>query len=168
MDGGGLTNVYIDTMARRFAVRGTFCGVFSSDTIPAELADRPTRFSLICNLSRERELGTHFVAITCTRQQVYYFDPVGLPCISADIARFLDRCAAGRRRWRRRRRRNERTIQHPQSSFCGFYTLLFVLLFDRGARWQTLRFLGGNRSGTLFANDAHCLSYLKREIMLTR
>jgi hypothetical protein len=162
-DGGGLSNIYIDGVARRCAVNGTFCGVFSSDAVPEDLAERGSRFSLVCNLSREHEKGTHFVVVACTPRRVYYLDPTGLPCTNTELLRFLAHCG-------RRRRRlvycNSKTIQHPLSSFCGFYALLFVLRFDRGARWQTLLFADDHRDSTdLFANDALCLHYLKCEIV---
>jgi hypothetical protein len=169
MSSGGLSNIYLDRLGRDYAA-GTFCGVFSSDTIPPELAKRSTRFSFICNLSRERDEGTHFIAVTCTPRRLCYFDPLGLPCIDASINTFLAACRQGRQpRWRQICF-SDRTIQHPLSYFCGFYTLLFVLRFEHRASWQALPFACdcSGESAALFVNDTLCIQFLKRELMTNK
>jgi hypothetical protein len=169
-EAAGLTNVYIERLALQFAPT-TFCGVFSSDTLPAhrelETFDRrwrrKRRFSLICNLSREREEGTHFIVVAATSHRIYYLDPTGLPCPDTRIASFLSECAQHRDIVYF----NEQTIQHPWSYFCGYYALLFVLRFDRGASWQTNLFVCDKRDSTdLFVNDTLCIHYLKHELLL--
>jgi hypothetical protein len=161
--GAGLTNVYLEKLARQFAPQ-TFCGVYSSDTLPRKLAtSRRQRFSIICNLSRRHEEGTHFVAVAATSRSVYYLDPTGLPCVDACIISFLSECGRDTIYF------NKQTIQHPMSYFCGYYALLFILRFDRGAGWQTNLFVCDKRdSADLFANDTLCVHYLKHELSRDR
>ena len=80
----GITNIAIDQI---LSSCGTFYGTFSADSIPRELATR-TRFSIICNLSKINEVGTHFVTIIVYEKCVLYIDSFGLPCFNSNIKEF--------------------------------------------------------------------------------
>ena len=56
----GLTNKYIENLVHILDISNSFKGVFSSDNIPL-FSDY--NVSLICNLSKSNEKGSHFVAI---------------------------------------------------------------------------------------------------------
>ena len=58
-----LTNNDIDAMLQRNCKQ--FKGVFSCDNIPEYVQESKT-FSIICNLSREGEQGSHFITILKT------------------------------------------------------------------------------------------------------
>ena len=66
MNGIGLTNHYIERFL--YNRSKTFKGVFSSDTLPKFKND----FTLISNLSKKNEVGTHFVCIAYKKGKLYY------------------------------------------------------------------------------------------------
>ena len=61
-DDKGLTNVYIETFLHKYCKK--FFGCFSSNNLPTNMTDIDS-FSIICNLSKRNEEGTHFITIIC-------------------------------------------------------------------------------------------------------
>ena len=59
MEEGGISNVYIDHLMNKFS--SSFRGTFSIDTIPTF---NDESFSLIANLSKGNEKGSHLIAIS--------------------------------------------------------------------------------------------------------
>jgi hypothetical protein len=178
----GISNLYIDALLRPRSA--AFLGVFSSDTLPPMAAvPKRKRFSLVCNLSKAGEPGTHFVTVLCNAVEdggrLLYIDSFGLPCTHPDIARFLQRVCRHRsqqrqqqRQQRRRRARgwlhNTTTLQHPLSKYCGFYALLFGLYAEQVKNCHPdrveLSFVDSSE-GDLFANDALCIHYIKQLLL---
>ena len=58
MDVGGVSNIYINDLMKKISC--SFRGTFSRDNIPTFEEEN---FSIIVNLSKEGETGTHFIAI---------------------------------------------------------------------------------------------------------
>ena len=65
----GISNKYIEQFMSRFKI--DFKGVFASDEIPFFPG---SNFSLICNLSRKNDKGSHFIAIYVLSKTIIYFD----------------------------------------------------------------------------------------------
>jgi hypothetical protein len=143
----GLTNLFITAFLTKHS--RTFQGTFSADSIPQKLSVRK-RFSIVCNLSNENAIGTHFVTIIAFSHYVLYIDSLGLPCFVRDIAEFLNVL-------RRPVFYNLMQIQHLDSSFCGFYALLYVLYFETRCKIK-LEF----SAEQLLANDTLCVEYIMR------
>jgi hypothetical protein len=142
----GVSNIYLDEVL--FQVSKTYRGCFASDCIPKHLT-KEDDFSLICNLSKRSDKGSHFVSIVSTNNKMYYLDPLGLPCFVDGIANFLRAC-------NKPVLVNETQVQDVDSYFCGFFCMLFVIAFDHKCFWQ-LRFFKSD----LKRNDDLCITYIK-------
>ena len=114
----GISNKYMEKLMGNFDLN--FKGVFSSDYIPFFSG---YNFSLICNLSKTKEKGTHFVAMYVSKNSVIYFDPFGLKCHTQSICLYLEM-------YKRKIIESLVTIQHPLSFHCGFYCIGFVFALD--------------------------------------
>ena len=139
----GLSNVYIEGLLRSKCCK--FVGVYSCNNLPD--LNRSCMFSLVCNLSEDDEPGTHFITILHTERNIIYIDPFGHPCENEKIQTFI-------RSFDRAPIYNETQIQDYESSFCGFYAILFCLYFEHPES-VVLRF---NRR--LANNDNLCIDYI--------
>ena len=75
-----ISNIYIDQLMKK--ISWSFRGTFSCNNIPIF---NDENFSLIVNLSREGEIGTHFIAIIISSNQILYFDSFGIQNTNDDI-----------------------------------------------------------------------------------
>ena len=73
MEENGISNVYIDKLMKKISCR-SFNGTFSIDNIPVFDDDV---FSIIINLSKQNEIGTHFIAVYVLENKIIYFDSFG-------------------------------------------------------------------------------------------
>ena len=140
----GISNRYIESIL--FPSCKYFRGVFSANTIPLVLTNCET-FSLVCNLSKVEEEGSHFVSILASRSHVLYIDSLGLPCIVKEISSFLQKLD-------RPVFYNVTPIQAVTSKFCGFYCILFILHHGR----QNVQLKFGSKN--LEENDNLCINYI--------
>lgn len=116
----GISNHYITSVLNPSCVN--FRGVYSANTIPLRLL-KVDVFSIVCNLSKVDEPGSHFVAVIVQPQEIFYMDSFGSPCITPEIVGFLKKI-------NKPVVYNTRQIQDFSSKLCGFYSILFVLYFD--------------------------------------
>ena len=84
MEEGGISNMYIDNLMEK--ISSSFRGTFSIDKIPMF---KEEKFSIIVNLSKENEKGTHFIGISVSKNVVVYFDSYGLETIDLTIEKYL-------------------------------------------------------------------------------
>jgi hypothetical protein len=63
----GISNVYIDTLMEK--ISSSFRGTFSIDNIPMFTEKS---FSIIVNLSKENEKGTHFIGISLFKNVIVF------------------------------------------------------------------------------------------------
>jgi hypothetical protein len=143
---GGITNKYIESILLE-QCSDNFKGVFSSDNVPHHLA-ATNQFSIICNLSKENEKGSHFISIIAFEDYVFYIDSFGLPCYESSLKKFLSKTS-------RPIFFNTVQIQDFSSNFCGFYCMLFVLYFNARVK-KKMTF-----SNNLSLNDSICVNYIK-------
>ena len=68
MDQSGISNTYIDHLMDKISY--SFRGTFSADNI-SKFVDRLS--SLIINLSNEGQIGSHFIALFITDNEIIYF-----------------------------------------------------------------------------------------------
>lgn len=85
-------------------------------------------FSVISNLSRRSEEGTHFVAFILREKTLLYLDPLNIYVeLNKDINDFLS--------WHQQRGvqvcKLSHAIQSLYSNYCGFFSLFFCLLFNK-------------------------------------
>ena len=64
----------------------SFKGTFSIDKIPTY---KDEKLSIIVNLSKENEEGTHFIGITSSKDTIIYFDSYGIEYINLTIEKYL-------------------------------------------------------------------------------
>ena len=84
MEEEGISNVYIDDLMNK--ISKTFCGTFSIDNIPVIGDDV---FSVIVNLSKENEKGTHFIALSSLESKIIHFDSFGNQNINKTLEKYL-------------------------------------------------------------------------------
>ena len=124
----GLSNIFIEK--NLYKVTKKFKGVFSSDNIPNKLQNL-NDFSIICNLSKENEIGTHFITILVKDKEIFILDSLGDTSIFGDVTpinKFLKKVMN-----RRTLYRNSQQLQSLTSQYCGFYCIYFVLLFEKNS-----------------------------------
>ena len=92
------------------------------------------RFYINFKSFKKDEVGTHFVLIALKNNTVYYFDPLGLPCINSHISNFMKNLA-------KKIVSNLLQFQCLNSFFCGYYCILFVLLHDLGISFKKFQSL---------------------------
>lgn len=124
----GLTNFYIERVMKK--VSKIFKGVYSCNTIPNLKLHK--KFSIIVNLSRDDQQGTHWVSIFRNHKMLVYYDSLGLPLTNRDIKSFL--CKINNHY-------NYNLFQNQcyDSYNCGFYCLLFCLMLEKGMSFDDFK-----------------------------
>ena len=84
MEEEGISNIYIDNLMNK--ISKTFWGTFSIDNIPLIKNDI---FSVIVNLSKQNEKGTHFIAVSSRKNRIIYFDSLGNQNIDITLEKYL-------------------------------------------------------------------------------
>lgn len=144
----GLTNIYLDKILIKRC--SDYVGIYSSNNIPLQVGEGRKKYSLICNLSEEGESGSHFITILVMGGRwLYYLDSLGLPCLSQHIMK-----------WMTKQKlpifHNSVAIQSANSLLCGYYCMLYVLLYDSNTKSPiTAQF-----SKDYEDNDKKCVEYL--------
>lgn len=117
----GISNIYIKDLLMPRTKK--FKNVYACDDIPSSLRNKKT-FSIIVNLSKSHEPGTHWVAIFKDKDRLIYYDPIGFPLVNKYIKDFLQ---SFKQNWEY----NLFEYQCIQSKLCGFFVILFVLLMEQ-------------------------------------
>lgn len=116
-----ISNFFIDSVLRPLCSH--YQSTFASDMIPRSLTN-VRHFSLVTNLSKHGFPGSHWCTVIRNDQDIFYIDPLGLPCISEDIQDFLD-CFKGLNVMQ-----NRQQIQAFDSQYCAFYCVFLALLYE--------------------------------------
>lgn len=130
-----------------------FQGVYSSNNIPRCIVGMK-KFTLICNHSKLGEPGSHFVTIVGFPNYMLYIDTFGQPCRIKEISNFLNL-------FDRPIHYNSTQIQSDLSYFCGFYSIMYVLYFEKrftNTHFGKIKFDSVN----LINNDDVCLDAIKQ------
>lgn len=144
------TNIYLDKLLN--PICQNYGGCFSCDTIP--IIKAPINF--IVNLSKEREIGTHFIALIIKEQSIFYFDSFGLPCTNEDILTYMGKLS-------RQVFYNKLKVQDISSKMCGYYCALIVLRNDSACQLKgDLSFYTDSK--LLHLNDKLCTDYICQTI----
>lgn len=113
----GLTNKQLEDLGRQILCKNHFLGVFPADGMPTIKTHKNT--SLIFNLSKHNEPGTHYVAILFLNKKIYYFDSFGKPLTNKNIKQHLIKQKLPIFY-------HKRSIQHKTSIYCGFFCLAYL------------------------------------------
>ena len=90
MPSHSLTNFEIQKYCQNYAKQSLknetrFNGVYSRDNLPDKIKD----CSYIINLNEYSDIGTHWVALYVSNNDVTYFDSFGVEHISKEIKKFI-------------------------------------------------------------------------------
>jgi len=147
----GLSNDYIEKTGLKILKNHCFLGVFPCDRRPT--IDQRKKFSLVFNTGHSQSTGEHFVAIYCNKNKLYYFDSLGGTNIDVNISDFIQEIIR-----RRALILCNKPIQHPISSFCGFYCLAFLLAKDKLCDDKI--FYSHFNKKSLFENDKNAVYFI--------
>ena len=152
----GLTNIYVEKLGKSLFKRKKFLGVFPCDLIKF----KSKTFSLICNLSKHNEVGTHFVALFCRNKKLTFFDPLGDKLENKFIIKFLDKLNLTKLSDLKLK------IQNDESSFCGFYCIAFLIACYENKLLQFFSKMKRckNNEEICKINDINCIKFICKYI----
>ena len=77
-----LTNFEIQ---KYYETEPRFNGVFSRNNLPEKINDR----AYVINLDEYADLGTHWIALFCNKNEIIYFDSFGVEHVPEEIKEFV-------------------------------------------------------------------------------
>jgi len=113
----GLTNNQLEKLAKK-KLGKSFLGVYPCDAKPKNIKNR-SNISLIFNLSKHNEKGTHYIAVYIKSKEILYFDSYGKKLTNKYIKSRL-------KKLNKPILYQTKKIQHKDSIFCGFYCLAYL------------------------------------------
>ena len=146
MGDGGISNIYIDSLMEK--ISSSFRGTFSIDKIPMF---KDENFSIIVNLSKENEKGTHFIGISSSKDTIIYFDSYGIEYINLTIEKYL-------KKYRKRILHSNVQLQHVFSSHCGYFCVSFILCLENNI--PLYKFLKMFHKKDFYLNDYICIQII--------
>ena len=116
----GYFNIDIDKFLREYCP--SYIGIYAPDTLPK--LQKKKIGCLITNLSNSKTIGTHYVSIIITKNDVIYIDPFGMNAEDERIRNFLqsfDKPVSF----------NCEQIQSFTSNECGLYAAVMCIYYDK-------------------------------------
>ena len=90
-----------------------FNGVFSRDNLPKKIKDG----AYVINLDEYTDVGTHWIALFCNRNEIVYFDSFGVEHVPEEIKEFIGN---------KNIKANIFRIQANNSVMCGYFCIGFI------------------------------------------
>ena len=90
-----------------------FNGVFSRNNLPKKIKDG----AYVINLDEYADVGTHWVALFCNRNEIVYFDSFGVEHVPKKIKEFI---------WNKNIKSNIFRVQQNNSIMCGYFCNGFI------------------------------------------
>lgn len=140
----------------------TYAGAFACDNIPLKWIEvqmkkkQQVTFSLISNLSKAGDKGTHWVAIIVTQACTLYMDPFGNLCTNPNLIHLMMMI-------KKPIFTNVHSMQHLRTDYCGLYCAALILHFNQSPSVQhinTPNFLYHN----IMENDKICYNYIMQRL----
>jgi hypothetical protein len=150
----GITNRDLEKLCKQFLDKN-FLGVYPSDALPQ--SNKPIQ-SVIFNLSKHDEEGSHFIAILKTPRKIFYFDSFGKDCSNENIKKFI-------LNFNIKIEYNKFQIQNDTSSLCGYYCFYFLhtCSLKRRSLNYFIKIFTTNKN-QLFINELKLLKYILKII----
>ena len=123
-----------------------FNGVFSRNNLPKKIKDG----AYVINLDEYADVGTHWIALFCNRNEIVYFDSFGVEHVPEEIKEFV---------------RNKNIIanifwvQENNSVMCGYFCIGFIDFMLAGKKLTD--FMSMFSPDDAKKNDEIILSYFK-------
>ena len=114
----GISNIFINDVMDK--ISRSFQGTYSIDNIPTI---KNNDFSIIINLSKQNEKGSHFVAIFNKQNKIIYFDSFGNQNIHRTLQKFI-------KKHKKQVTYSNIQLQHIFSNHCGFFCMSFILCLE--------------------------------------
>ena len=90
-----------------------FNGVFSRNNLPKKIKDG----AYVINLDEYADVGTHWIALFCNRNEIVYFDSFGVEHIPEEIKKFIGNKDI---------KANIFRVQANSSVMCGYFCIGFI------------------------------------------
>ena len=100
-----------------------FNGVFSRNNLPKKIKDG----AYIINLDEYADVGTHWIALFCNRNEIVYFDSFGVEHIPEEIKEFIKKFPKNKNI-----KANIFRIQEKNSIMCGYFCIGFIAFMLAG------------------------------------
>ena len=90
-----------------------FNGIYSRDNLPKQIKDG----AYVINLDEYEDIGTHWIALFCKKNEIVYFDSSGVEHIPEEIKEFIGN---------RKIKANIYRVQATTSIMCGYFCIGFI------------------------------------------
>ena len=90
-----------------------FNGVFSRNNLPKKVKDG----AYVINLDEHADVGTHWIALFCDRNEIVYFESFGVEHIPEEIKELIGN---------KNRKANIFRVQRNDSVMCGYFCIGFI------------------------------------------
>ena len=94
-----------------------FNGVFSRNNLPKKIKDG----AYVINLDEYADVGTHWIALFCNRNEIVYFDSFGVEYIPEEIKEFIEEFSGNKNI-----KTNIFRLQEDNSIMCGYFCIGFI------------------------------------------
>ena len=125
-----------------------FNGVFSRNNLPKKIKDG----AYVINLDKYADVGTHWIALFCNRNEIVYFDSFGVEHIPEEIKEFIGN---------KNIKTNIFRVQANDSVMCGYFCIGFIDFILAGTKLTDYTNLFSPHH--FKKNGNIILSYLKNE-----
>ena len=125
-----------------------FNGVFSRNNLPKKIKDG----AYVINLDEYADVGTHWIALFCNRNEIVYFDSFGVEHVSEEIKIFVEN---------KNIKANIFQVQANNSVMCGYFYIGFIDFMLAGKKLTD--FTNMFSLHDFEKNDDIILSYFKDE-----
>ena len=140
-----LTNFEIQ---RYYENEHRFNGVYSRNNLPKKIKDG----AYVINLDEYADVGTHWIALFCNRNEIVYFDSFGVEHVPEEIKEFIGN---------KNIKANIFRVQANNSVMCGYFCIGFIDFMIAGKKLSGFTSMF---SPFVFENnDSTNLSYFKDE-----
>ena len=97
-----------------------FNSVYSRDNLPKKIKDG----AYVINLDEYEDIGTHWIALFCNKNEIAYFDNFGVEHIPEEIKEFIGNTKI---------KANIFRLQANNSIMCGYSCIGFILSYFKDA-----------------------------------
>ena len=125
-----------------------FNGVFSRNNLPKKIKDG----AYVINLDEYADVGTHWVLLFCSRNEIFYFDSFGVEHVPEEIKGFIEN---------KNIKANIFRLQANDSVMCGYFCIRFIDFMLAGK--ELTDFTNLFSLNDFKKNDNIILSYFKNE-----
>ena len=123
-----------------------FSGVFSRDNLPKKVKDG----AYVINLDEYADVGTHWIALFCNRNEIVYFDSFGVEHVPEEIKEFIGN---------KNIKANIFRVQANNSVMCEYFCIGFIDFLPAGEKLTD--FTSMFSPYDFKKNDKTILSYFK-------